>query len=203
MKSGLRGRLGMSAPTIAPETDGRRGRQGPGTWEISPTVPSPQMPWVGMGVTTATAMPVISEVINVFTAAGAAGRLVSDFNTPCSKTTTDAAPQPVVNRFSMHGCRHWAAVADHVRASPPQDTGHCRSGRGSQPARQQTQPMACQSRWASARLQPVSPGAFLTIPRNTNRHPTKHSPKLNASAPKRPVAKSLSVAGGGPSHFWT
>ena len=48
------------------------------------------------------------------------------------------------------------------------------------------------------------------LPRRVSHHPAQYEPasdktlmKLNASAPKRPAAKSLIVAGGGPSHSWT
>ena len=62
------------------------------------------MLWNGIGMTTATAMLVVSEVIYVSTAEGRPV-VVVNFSAPVLKTTTDAAPQPVVNRFSVHGCR--------------------------------------------------------------------------------------------------
>ena len=42
---------------------------------------------------------------------------VVNFSAPVLKTTTDAAPQPVVSRFSVHGCRYWSVVADHLLPS--------------------------------------------------------------------------------------
>ena len=53
----------------------------------------------------ATAMRVLSEVIYAPTADGPASRIVVNIRAPVSETTTDAAPQPVVNRLSVHGCR--------------------------------------------------------------------------------------------------
>ena len=63
------------------------------------------MLWNGSGMTMATAMLVVSEVIYVSTADGAVSRIVVHFSAPVLKTTTDAAPQPVVNQAKRRVCR--------------------------------------------------------------------------------------------------
>ena len=50
--------------------------------------PYPMMLWNGSGMTMATAMLVVSEVIYVSTADGAVSRIVVHFSAPVLKTTT-------------------------------------------------------------------------------------------------------------------
>ena len=54
------------------------------------------------------------------------------------------------------------------------------------------------------------PRCYSRLSRHASHHPAQYEPasdrtfaKLNASAPRRPAATSLIVAGGGPSHSWT